>query len=72
MNLKRTKANLVGYQTLESLQTQLRVLYALLARELLTRYGRHNIGFVWLFAEPMLFTLGCGPWPKRLLCLACR
>jgi capsular polysaccharide transport system permease protein len=58
MNLKRTKANLVGYQTLESLQTQLRVLYALLARELLTRYGRHNIGFVWLFAEPMLFTLG--------------
>ena len=27
-------------------------------REILTRYGRHNIGFIWLFAEPMLFTLG--------------
>jgi ABC-type polysaccharide/polyol phosphate export permease len=27
-------------------------------REVLTRYGRHNIGFLWLFAEPMLFTLG--------------
>jgi ABC-type polysaccharide/polyol phosphate export permease len=27
-------------------------------REVLTRYGRHNIGFLWLFVEPMLFTLG--------------
>lgn len=27
-------------------------------REILTRYGRHNIGFMWLFFEPMLFTLG--------------
>jgi ABC-2 type transport system permease protein/capsular polysaccharide transport system permease protein len=27
-------------------------------REVLTRYGRHNIGFLWLFAEPMIFTLG--------------
>lgn len=37
---------------------QLRVLGALLIREMLTRYGRHNIGFLWLFVEPMLFTLG--------------
>lgn len=27
-------------------------------REVITRYGRHNIGFMWLFVEPMLFTLG--------------
>ena len=27
----------------------------MLAREVLTRYGRHNIGFLWLFVEPMLF-----------------
>jgi len=27
-------------------------------REILTRYGRHNIGFLWLFVEPMMFTLG--------------
>jgi ABC-2 type transport system permease protein/capsular polysaccharide transport system permease protein len=26
-------------------------------RELLTRYGRNNIGFLWLFLEPMLFTV---------------
>jgi len=37
---------------------QLRVIGALLMREVLTRYGRHNIGFMWLFVEPMLFTLG--------------
>lgn len=27
-------------------------------RETITRYGRHNIGFLWLFVEPMIFTLG--------------
>ncbi len=37
---------------------QRRVIGALLIRESLTRYGRHNIGFLWLFVEPMLFTLG--------------
>ena len=36
---------------------QRRVLSALVMRELLTRYGRNNIGFLWLFLEPMLFTL---------------
>ncbi|MBF5090883.1 ABC transporter permease [Novosphingobium sp. NBM11] len=35
-----------------------RVIYALLMREILTRYGRHNIGFLWLFVEPMIFTTG--------------
>lgn len=35
-----------------------RVVHALLMREMLTRFGRHNIGFLWLFVEPMLFTLG--------------
>jgi ABC-type polysaccharide/polyol phosphate export permease len=32
--------------------------FALLMREILTRFGRHNIGFLWLFVEPMIFTLG--------------
>jgi ABC-type polysaccharide/polyol phosphate export permease len=41
-----------------SLAVQRRVVGALLLREALTRYGRNNIGFLWLFAEPMLFTLG--------------
>ena len=42
----------------ESLAVQGRVLGALLIREVITRYGRHNIGFLWLFVEPMIFTLG--------------
>lgn len=41
-----------------ALRTQARVVHALLLREIVTRYGRHNIGFMWLFVEPMLFTLG--------------
>ena len=41
-----------------SASAQSRVIYALLMREILTRYGRHNIGFLWLFVEPMLFTTG--------------
>lgn len=43
---------------LRSLAIQGRVIHALLMREIITRYGRHNIGFAWLFAEPMMFTSG--------------
>lgn len=42
----------------DSLIVQRRVIGALLMREVLTRYGRHNIGFLWLFVEPMMFTVG--------------
>jgi len=42
----------------QSAAIQGRVIGALLLREVITRYGRHNIGFLWLFLEPMLFTLG--------------
>ena len=34
-----------------------RVIGALLVREMLTRYGRNNIGFLWLFVEPAVFVL---------------
>ncbi len=40
----------------DSLRIQLRVIKALLMREILTRYGRKNIGFFWLFLDPMIFT----------------
>jgi capsular polysaccharide transport system permease protein len=42
----------------QALRIQLRVLAALFMREIITRYGRANLGFGWLFVEPMLFTLG--------------
>jgi capsular polysaccharide transport system permease protein len=41
----------------DSFRTQLRVIGALLMREILTRYGRKNIGFLWLFIDPMIFSL---------------
>jgi len=41
-----------------SLSIQGRIIGALLMRELITRYSRHNIGFLWMFVEPMLFTAG--------------
>lgn len=44
--------------TWKSLTIQKRIIIALILREIITRYGRHNIGFLWLFLEPMLFTIG--------------
>ena len=35
-----------------------RVIGALILRELHTRFGRENIGFLWVIAEPALFCLG--------------
>jgi len=43
---------------LHCLAIQRRVLYALLMREIITRFGRENLGVLWLVGEPMLFTLG--------------
>jgi capsular polysaccharide transport system permease protein len=43
---------------LQSLAIQRRVLYALMMRELITRFGRENLGVLWLAGEPMLFTIG--------------
>lgn len=52
----------VIYKKLKTLYKSLiisyRVIIALIFREIITRYGRYNIGFLWLFIEPMLFTLG--------------
>lgn len=42
----------------ESWRIERRVIWALVLREMMTRFGRHNIGFLWLFVEPMMFTLG--------------
>ena len=43
---------------LRSLTVQRRTLYALMMREVITRFGRDNLGALWLVAEPMIFTLG--------------
>jgi ABC-type polysaccharide/polyol phosphate export permease len=41
-----------------SLAIQRRVIGALMMREVITRFGRHNLGALWIVGEPMLFTLG--------------
>lgn len=43
---------------LTGLGIQMRVLYALIVRDLMTRYGRGNIGFLWLALEPMILCVG--------------
>lgn len=39
---------------------QRRVIGALMIRELTTRFGRENIGFLWVMVEPLLFALLVG------------
>ncbi|MFN9974209.1 MAG: ABC transporter permease [Phycisphaerae bacterium] len=38
------------------LNTMLRILHALVLREIMTRFGRENLGFVWLVLEPLILT----------------
>jgi capsular polysaccharide transport system permease protein len=40
------------------LKIQTRVLHALIIRAMMSRYGRKNIGFLWLMLEPMLLCAG--------------
>jgi len=37
------------------LKVQTKVIKALMIRELVTRFGRENIGFLWIMVEPLLF-----------------
>ncbi|KIC60712.1 ABC transporter [Brevundimonas nasdae] len=41
-----------------SLSKNFRVTYALMMREIVTRYGREGLGFLWLIGEPLMFCLG--------------
>ena len=40
---------------LKQLSSQRRVLGAVIMREIQTRWGRRNLGFAWLFGEPLVF-----------------
>lgn len=43
---------------IRALRVQMNVLGALIMRELHTRFGRENLGYLWLFIEPMILA-GC-------------
>lgn len=48
---------------IKSIGVQQRVIGALLLREIITRYGRHGLGLLWVILEPMMFTMGvAGVW----------
>lgn len=42
----------------ESLSIQFRVIGAVMMRELHTRFGRNNVGYLWLILEPMILSAG--------------
>jgi capsular polysaccharide transport system permease protein len=54
---------------LQKFAIQAGVLHALMMREIITRFGRDNLGVLWLVGEPMIFTLCVTPlwspagWP---------
>jgi len=41
-----------------TIEEHLRIVGALIMREILTRYGREGIGFLWLVVEPLMFCFG--------------
>lgn len=41
-----------------TLRDRLRIYDALIVREMMMRYGRGNVGFLWVLLEPMLLTVG--------------
>jgi capsular polysaccharide transport system permease protein len=43
--------------TWRALRIQCRVISALMVRETYAKFGRENLGFAWLFAEPLVFAL---------------
>lgn len=60
-NLNLSSSPLRSFSWAEFLQAakvQVRVIKALILREMITRFGRHNIGFLWMFVEPMMFSIG--------------
>lgn len=48
---------MINQSLVHSFKVQSRVIWALVMREIITRYGRSNIGFLWLIVEPMIFSL---------------
>lgn len=49
---------MAGSSLSRSFAIQRRVVWALMMREVITRFGRENVGVLWLVGEPMIFTLG--------------
>jgi capsular polysaccharide transport system permease protein len=59
MSLEKTYYEGVSFaRWTRGLAVQRRVLVALMIRQLMTKYGRNNIGFLWIVLEPMILCTG--------------
>ena len=47
-----------AHEAVQMIGRHRRIIWALSLRELATRYGRENLGFLWVIGEPMLFCVG--------------
>jgi capsular polysaccharide transport system permease protein len=54
----RTASRAAGGGFLDALRVQIRVLYALMIREAMSRYGHTDLGFFWVMGEPLILTVG--------------
>lgn len=55
---RRSASRHVSPTLKQAFVTQWRVIHALMMREIHTRYGRENIGFLWVIGEPIMFCAG--------------
>jgi capsular polysaccharide transport system permease protein len=46
----------------QAIRARGRVIGALILREIHTRFGRENLGYIWLFVEPSMLGLGVAAW----------
>ncbi|MGE3986872.1 ABC transporter permease [Pseudorhodoplanes sp.] len=56
--LRRLSSRIVDAPLVAALPAKSRIIGALIMREAMSRFGRENLGFFWLMAEPLLLTLG--------------
>jgi len=55
---KTSSAPTAACSLMESFRIQCRVIWALMMREMITMFGRHGLGFAWIFVMPMVLTVG--------------
>lgn len=55
MSERATSLGSMRQKAWDALSIQTHVIRALMIRELTTRFGRDNIGFLWVMVEPLLF-----------------
>jgi capsular polysaccharide transport system permease protein len=58
LRAKPPRATLTQIQSVNRIRVQLRVVQALIIRNIMARYGRENFGYLWIVCEPMVLVGG--------------